>query len=295
MTPNFYTCATRGPIPDWASQEAITAPLHMRAAALPAPPELNIVWKGTDNRWIGRGGQPVLAICDHIMQSSIESADDWFRNPASEASAHFGVARDGRIWQWVALENTAWTNGIINKPDMSVDWIARCVTQKLNPNTYTIGIEHEGMSGQPMPEKQFQTTLALHKWLIQQYGIPLDRAHIIGHYQIDSVNRAGCPGTGFLFGRLLDSLKKDLSTLPFDPNPNNFAVGPGMLAKLTDAGLQAGSNEMYFTPEPGQPGLGKFSHLYTKTPGIKLEAFQELDENGNPTGVWDVRTFKQLD
>jgi N-acetyl-anhydromuramyl-L-alanine amidase AmpD len=38
------------------------------------------------------------------MQSSIESADSWFKNVASEVSAHFGVAKDGRVYQWVKVK-----------------------------------------------------------------------------------------------------------------------------------------------------------------------------------------------
>jgi N-acetylmuramoyl-L-alanine amidase len=74
-------------------------------------------WHGSPNYWTGRNGQKVIAIVDHIMQATMESADSWFLNPASEVSAHFGVARDGRVYQWVRLSNSAWANGIMNKPD----------------------------------------------------------------------------------------------------------------------------------------------------------------------------------
>lgn len=58
-----------------------------------------------------------------------------------------------------------------------------------------------------MPEAQYQATLALHRWLVEILGIPVTRDNIIGHYRIDSVNKAGCPGSGFPWDRLFKDLE----------------------------------------------------------------------------------------
>ena len=73
----------------------------------------------------------------------------------------------------------------------------------------TIGIEHEGQSGESLTEPQYQSSLFLHKELTLKYGIPIDADNIIGHYRIDSVNRPNCPGSGFPWDRLFKDLKGD--------------------------------------------------------------------------------------
>jgi hypothetical protein len=166
-----------------------------------------LIWRGSPNYWAGRKGQSIVAICDHIMQSSIESADSWFKNSASEVSAHFGVARDGRIYQWVRTENTAWANGIVNRANTGIGWLADAIRRGLNPNYLTLSIEHEGLSGQAFPETQYQATLWLHRHLVDGYGVTPDRQHIIGHNQIDSVSRANCPGSAFPWDRLFNDLR----------------------------------------------------------------------------------------
>jgi hypothetical protein len=246
-------------------------------------------WRGSPNYWTGRNGQNVVAICDHIMQSLIESANSWFHNPDAEASAHFGVAQDGRIWQWVRVKNAAWANGITNKSDVGVAWLQKALKQGINPNLLTVSIEHEGYSGQVMPDRQFQSTLKLHKFLITMFNIPVDREHIIAHAQIDSVNRPNCPGNAFPWGRLLAELKGNITSTPFDPNPDEFVVGPGMLSKLSDLKEQAATDEQYFTPEGDKPGLTKRSFVWTKS-GKMLVAFQDWQTPSQ----WEVQAFTLL-
>jgi N-acetyl-anhydromuramyl-L-alanine amidase AmpD len=247
-------------------------------------------WKGSPNCWQSRSGQSVVAIVDHIIQGSIESADSWFHNSAAEASAHFGVAKDGRVWQWVKVDLSAWANGIVNKPDVALDWLTSAVARGININDMTVSIEHEGYTGQAFNEKQYQATLALHKWLIARFNIPVDSTHIIRHAQVDSVNRPNCPGAGFPMARLMTELSGKVTT-QFNPNPKNLNVGSGMLAKLTELRMIAETDEQY---GDFGPNLGKRSMLWTNASGVRLEAFQELDENYKPTGNWDIRTVKEL-
>lgn len=159
-----------------------------------------IEWKGSPN-FGSRNGYKTLAIVEHIMEGTLIGTDAWFANPASKVSTHFGVGKNGAIHQYVKLENSAWGNGSVNKPD----W--RLLIPGINPNYYTVSIEHEGKSGDVMPEAQYQATLALHQWLIATLDIPVTSDTIIGHYRIDSVNRARCPGAGFPLDRLIQELQ----------------------------------------------------------------------------------------
>lgn len=54
-------------------------------------------------------------------------------------------------------------------------------------NTLSIGIEHEGYANDPdwvFSEEMYEKSASLVRWLCDQYDIPKDRAHIIGHNQV---------------------------------------------------------------------------------------------------------------
>lgn len=160
----------------------------------------NISWKGSPNFSTPKGYK-FIAIVNHIMAGTLAGTDSWFANPVSKVSSHFGVGKKGEIHQYVNLKNPAWANGGVNKPT----WPK--LISGVNPNYYTVSIEHEGYSWNVMPEAQYQATLALHRWLIGTLGIPVTRDNIIGHYRIDSVNKANCPGAGFPWNRLFQDLQ----------------------------------------------------------------------------------------
>lgn len=255
----------------------------------------SIEWKGTNgnNFWQGRGSEKPLAIVDHIMEGSMSSSWGWFSNPAANASSHYGVAKDGRIWQFVKVEDTAWTNGVLQSPDVSLPWLAECVVQDINPNRRTISIEHEGYTGQPFPEAQYQATLWLHRYLCKTYHIPPDRKHIIGHYQITAKDRANCPGATFPWQRLMSDLNIPVIPPAFNPNPQKFSIGQGMMAELRARKLIAAHEETYYSANPGQGTIPQHS-LLTTTTGELLMATQDLDEHGNPAATWQVRVFRLI-
>lgn len=149
----------------------------------------------------GRHGLPIMAIVDHIMEGTLRGTDSHFKNPATKASTHFGVGKDGTVWQWVDELDAAWGNGDVKE----ATW-AHLPPQGISPNLVTISIEHEGKSGDEMPAAQYQATLKLHRYLIMKYGITPDFQHIIGHYTINRVDRARCPGAGFPWKQLFADL-----------------------------------------------------------------------------------------
>lgn len=261
-----------------------------------------IVWRGTNgnNINLGRAGQEIIAICNHIMQGAMASTDNWFKNSASGASAHYGIPKNGKvIYQWVADSNRAWANGVVNESVHTPAWVNQAVKDGVNPNDLTVSIEHEGFTGQDMPEAQYQATLWLHRYLLDKHPtIKLSREYIIGHYQIDFVNREFCPGAGFPWDRLItDLLAGSGGTVPptFNPNPKGLNVGPGMLAKLSEIRETAHTNEQYFAPNPGQPlGLSQRSMLWTDQ-GSMLLAIQDLQPDGvTPAPTWTVQQYRKI-
>jgi len=187
--------------------------IESEGSSTPMAPKPNIKWVGSPNHYNGRGGKSVIAIVDHIMQGTMASTRGWFNNQASQVSSTFGVGKDGSIEQYVDLANAAWANGIAENIDTSIPWLVDAVRNNINENNLTVSIEHEGNTGDVMPEAQYQSTLALHRWLISLYNIPVDRKHIIGHYQISGHIKANCPGTGFPWSRLMADLTNGGATV----------------------------------------------------------------------------------
>ena len=160
------------------------------------------------NFWRGRDGYMPMAIVEHMMQGTLEETRRYFNGEegAYYVSAHYGVARDGRIWQFVRDEDTAWANGILQQPDTSIDWLQEVYEEKINANLVTLAIEYEGYSGEELTEAQYEAALVLHQHLLERWNIPVTRAHLLGHDRFDSVERSRNPGPAFPWERLLADL-----------------------------------------------------------------------------------------
>lgn len=139
------------------------------------------------------GARVVEAFVYHIATATKASNLSWLAHPSSGASTNYYIAKDGEIFELVPWEIAAWTHGQMNRPDVSNPLIKKWHDNGWNPNQRAIGIEHEGEAADTLTEAQIKSNNQLTAWLSQQTGVPVDRTHIIGHYQIDSVNRPYCP------------------------------------------------------------------------------------------------------
>lgn len=174
------------------------------------------------NHFKGRSGQRIIAIVDHITAGLMPGCLSWMQNPKAKGASHYLVTRKGEIYQLVKDSDAAWGNGEVHKPSWPY------LIAGVNPNSYTVSIEHEGVPTEPLTEPQYQASLWLHKQLIAKYAIPIDRDHIIGHYRIDSVNRPNCPGPKFPWGRLFADLTQ---------KPVKIVVGNKTLIGYMDNGV----------------------------------------------------------
>lgn len=148
---------------------------------------LQKIWKGSPNFWQGRRGQKPEAVVIHIMDGTLAGTDSWFANKSSQVSAHYGIGRGGQVHQYVKEEDTAWHAGVVKSPSWNL------LKPKVNPNLYTIGIEHEGRPGDAWTEEMKNASAKLIREICQRWKIPTDREHVIGHYQIDGIRRPNCP------------------------------------------------------------------------------------------------------
>lgn len=193
---------------------------------------MKITQKKTPNQSSRNGHKPDM-IVSHITEGGYNGAVSWLCNPKSGASSHYIVSKKGEITQLVSIDRMAWINGTSDNPTApnshrkSALKIVR--DRNINANLYTVGIEHEGFTadgGGRLTPEQFKATVWLHKHIISEikriYGIdvPIDREHIVGHYQVDPIRKPGCPGKNFQWNDLIKALKEeDKLTIMWQGNP----------------------------------------------------------------------------
>lgn len=137
------------------------------------------------NFWKGRNGYTPIAIVIHQTEGAFAGAVSWLTNKTSQVSAHYVIAKDGTVVQLVADENTAWHAGRIYNPTWKLP------IENVNPNYYTIGIEHEILGSEAMTIEQFEASTRLIAALAKKFNIPLDNKHIIKHKSIYAKKTCG--------------------------------------------------------------------------------------------------------
>ena len=194
---------------------------------------MNIQQKGnTNTNKSDRRGYKPIAIVNHISEGSGASLISWFTSSGNTgSSAHFGVDRDGQIYQFVPIADNAWANGLSGNQYAKAT--AAIVKEKgaVNPNWYTVSIENVGTTSQHggvLTDAQFEANVWLTRY-IRDYvkktyniDIPFDRKHILGHYEIDPVNKPNCPGKLFPWDRLIRVLNDGGSKYSYDDTVDNM-------------------------------------------------------------------------
>lgn len=157
-----------------------------------------INWRGSLFKSSRRGYKPE-AIVIHIAEGTFRAIGQWFNDPRANVSSHYGIGRQGQIDQYVDESLAAWHAGNAVRPT----W--RLIKRGVNPNLYTIGIEHEGFGNEGWTEAMYQASAALVRDISDRWKIPLDRAHIIGHREIRADKT--CPGFKVNLNRLIELAK----------------------------------------------------------------------------------------
>ncbi len=203
---------------------------------------IKFVGNAHTNQSSRRGHKP-CCIVNHISEGSKESCIDWFTSSGNTvSSAHFLVGKDGSIYQFVPIEKMAWANGL-KQYQYQYATAGIVEEQGVNPNWYSVSIEHEGVYTETwgkLTKEQLEASVWLHKYIInyvkEHFGveIPIDRDHILGHSEIDSIRKPFCPGEKFPFNLLIEGVQKEVE-LPFSDIADHWAKDD--IIKLYDAGL----------------------------------------------------------
>ncbi|MFJ5304908.1 N-acetylmuramoyl-L-alanine amidase [Streptomyces sp. NPDC088350] len=130
---------------------------------------------------------PVDYVVVHVTQETYASTLSIFQNPKKKVSAHYLVrSADGHVAQCVREANIAWHAG---------NW---------DYNTRSIGIEHKGWVDQPayFTDALYEQSAKLTAAICVKYGLPKDRAHIIGHYEVPGTDHTD-PGPNWDWTRYI--------------------------------------------------------------------------------------------
>ncbi len=147
------------------AQQAVVAPgVYPPIQYIPAHP----------GNYGSRAGESVRYVVIHDMEGFLPYMISSMQNPARGTAMHYGLrASDGHIVQMVPESANAWHcgNAAINR--------------------VSIGIEHEGFAhrvngGGYYTLAQYQSSAQLVCAIALRYGLPVDRAHIIGHGNVPS-------------------------------------------------------------------------------------------------------------
>jgi len=143
--------------------------LALVAACAPAPKRL-----GFPSEWVASPNfnerRPSYVVLHHTSDDTADEALRTLTDPLREVSAHYLIARDGRIYQLVDERYRAWHAGRSR-------WAADA-----DLNSSSIGVELDNNGAEPFPPEQIEALLGLLADLKTRYRIPT--ANFIGHADV---------------------------------------------------------------------------------------------------------------
>ena len=169
-------------------------------------------------------GYQVNMIVIHDIEGSAATGIKLFQDPGRAASAHYVISKAGAVYQMVAEKDIAWHAG---------NW---------DYNTRSIGIEHEGFACcSYYTQAEYSASANVAASICSRWGVPLDRAHVIGHNQVPDPNHPGLyggdthhsdPGPYWHWSGYLNLARRYAASLPSPPH-----MGPTPIAESMEGGV----------------------------------------------------------
>ncbi|MFT3770928.1 MAG: peptidoglycan recognition family protein [Minicystis sp.] len=192
---------------------------------IPEPPVVQKESAGTDypgaSRFVAakffqtsNASRSIQRVVVHITDGSprIDGTISWFQDPKaangtySKVSAHYVVGQDGEVVQMVRDNDVAYHAGSANADSIGIEHVAR------SPGAF--GATDAGLSPTPA---EYAASAALVRWICEEYGIPQDRNHILGHAQADpGTTHAGCPDAVWDWAYFMNLIAAGTSADPED-------------------------------------------------------------------------------
>jgi hypothetical protein len=172
-----------GTIP--SGNDALDCPRRLACESVPAPYEL--LGDGTNPGSYGNHdlanrphqGLSIDYIVIHDTEGSYDTSVKLVEDPGYLGWHYTIRSADGHVAQHINPKNVGFQAG---------NWYV---------NMHSIGIEHEGFAAAGAAwytESMYRSSATLVRYLAREYGVPLNRAHIIGHDQVPGITTANIPG-----------------------------------------------------------------------------------------------------
>lgn len=237
--------------------------------------EPGAIWIPAAHHWIGREGVTPRYIVIHGTAgfTTAEQVGYFFQDGSdpNRASTHYVIGLDGTIVQCVDENDAAWANGgVTGISGVSGDGYGNGQHDwwwggSVNPNLLTIAIEHvkpnSDNSNIPTPA-QAAASARLVTHICQRWGIPQRKADqsggITGHYAIDPLNKAHCPGP-FPWDQIYSG--EDMSIELSTPGVGNFFEGTDTRWHCRNTGSDIFGAILSFYKTFGGAGLCGLTHL----------------------------------
>jgi N-acetylmuramoyl-L-alanine amidase len=148
----------------------------------------------------------VEAIVIHLIDGSQVGCDATFADTALAVrrSAHYSVGRDGKVHRYVDERDTAFHCGVVVNPTW--EGLKKAADGRIiNPNFYTIGIEHEGRVQDEWTPEMYAASSELMREIASRFPAlqPLTRRNVVMHREIRATK--ACPGPKADLARLISA------------------------------------------------------------------------------------------
>ena len=142
-----------------------------------------------------------VAVVVHVAEGTYAGTIAWFQDPRAKVSTHFVVGKlENQVLQMVRYADAAihagWNKGI---------WPGY---KGVSPNLCTIGIENAGRTGEPFTNWQYECNAWIISEVAKKFKFDPSPLSILGHCDMDQVNRKNCPGTGVDMTKLIEMAKE---------------------------------------------------------------------------------------
>ena len=236
---------------------------------------------------------PITRIVIHTTEGPYASAIRLFAHPGPVASPAYVIrSSDGAITQMVHERDIAWHAG------------------NRQYNATSIGIEHEAFVRDCAwyTAAMYRSSARLVAHVVRKYGIPIDRAHIIGHYQVPDPYHLGGfggyahhvdPGPCWNWPRYMQLIRADAGQIP-TPREVVQVVGdvaragfraPGWRRKI-DVNAEQQLGPEYYVARPSRTGAAASFRLAIPSTGdYAVYGWWVADRKRNPAVPFAIDTL----
>lgn len=224
-----------GPIPEVAGyDEGATVVASSLGAPVPEYPNASRFVPASTSNYTVASGRTVQRIVIHITDgSTIAGTITWFRKPnPKQVSAHYVIGQDGEVVQMVRHADIAHHARGANRDSIGIEHVAN--TQGLAPT-----------------QAEYEASARLVAWLCSQFGIPIDRQHILGHREASGSNTDhNCPSEVWDWEQYMGLVEAASAASANQPVDATQALLEPAMDMYVEPAINEGVDDCHLVPQP---------------------------------------------